>query len=242
MNLKWLEANKKGIRQLSAVVLIAVVLIAVVLAVAIFIIIFSYSWSEAVSSIAMLGLLVLAIIAGIYAKKNTEIIELQNRNRIFIELMREMGETQYRIYRGTVHRVGKDIEDMLEHKTVPKPKNYCYGLSGVSTKVDCLNRIVNMSREGTGTDQHNEARLAIEETIASLDRVGYFLLHGKDENLVGDAPTWIWTISDDMAKIVGDYVIERQTSGDKELNYGKYFVELAEKSREKLRQQKASNR
>jgi hypothetical protein len=70
---------------------------------------------------------------------------------------------------------------------------------------------------------------AAEETIARLDRVGFFLLRG-DPNLKKEAPEWIWTITSQMWERAEWYVRHRKQSHK---GYAKYFEELHGEARQR---------
>jgi len=90
-------------------------------------------------------------------------------------------------------------------------------------------------REST---QDAEVGKAIERTIASLDRVGAFLL-GIENKPRMEPPKWVWTLVRDFWQRLGPWVVYRQeNSGDKEFwqeGYGAYFHKLAETERKRKR-------
>ena len=186
------------------------------------------TWSNAVSSLATLGLLALAGLAARYARRNIETIKLGNRNALFLQLMNAMGETKARDYRGIIHEFNKEIES--RRNNLQPVLYYTAGLEidNLENNIEAIKKTI---EQGRNSGKAKLAKDAIEETIALMDRVGFFLLHGKDEKLVEDAPHWILNICRGMDEIVGDYLRARQTN-DNDPTYGAYFVELADKSKE----------
>lgn len=223
MNIKWFRFK----RLITWERVIVLLLVVVSLVVSGFVIRCS-SWSGPTSSIATLGLLVIAILGAMYAKRNIEAINLNNRNQLFLQLMNSLGESKSRNYRGIIYEIHDELVAMIEGKGFKR--YYTVNMKPISDTHDGISKIIDMSRERLSDEQTRDAGEAIEETVALLDRVGFFILHGKDKMLVKDAPTWIWSMCNDMDKIVGGYVRERQKKPNQQ-NYGRYFVELAEKAK-----------
>jgi hypothetical protein len=112
----------------------------------------------------------------------------------FLTLLSELAESKYRSHRELIHR------------EFP-PTN-----------------TANSIKEGilSGNTGYDHIKNAIEETISSLDRIGFFLIKG-DPRLKDDAPEWIWTITSQMWARTEWYVQHRKEDSR---GYGKYFEEL----------------
>ena len=98
------------------------------------------------------------------------------------------------------------------------------------TKTEHIKRLIELVRQD---DKGNDAELgkAVERTIASLDRVGFFLI-GNDRKLAMEPPIWLWTMVSDLWGKVGGWVKYRETcEEDKDFynkGYGYYFKKLEE--------------
>jgi hypothetical protein len=156
-----------------------------------------------VADIITFILAVAATVGVIIAKRNINVLREQHRRNTFLSLMDELSEKGTRENRKIIHENIKPIgADRPYHREV-------------------VNVWMVHAREG----DRRAFRVAdaIEETIACLDKVGFFLLHG-DPKLKDEAPEWIWTITNQMWEKLGDYVKHRQTS---HYGYGKYFEQMA---------------
>ncbi len=233
MNMGWfrrLSTTKK---------IIGILTVVSILVVSVFNVIFNRSWPGATESIATLllfsatlGLLLAAVIAGLYAKKHIEIIQLHNRNQLYLQLMDSLGGHEARVHRGILHKIREEMDAIKNEK--PVEPIYTAGLERENlNNIAVIKKLIEAGRIPGIVEVYKQAKDAIEETIALLDRVGFFLLHGEDDRLPKDAPTSIWSISKGVYELVGDYVIDRQKK-ENIPHYGRYFIELAEKSYEML--------
>ncbi len=230
--------NKEWFKEFVTVEKVIVLSIALIFMVASILIILNSDWYNAPSAIATLWLVFAAILAAQYARRNIEIIKLSNRNRLFLQLMSDLGDSKAREYRGIVFAVDKELQRVREGKHPWRYYTRDVDITNFNNNIEAIKKIIEYG-QGLVSDSEDRVKVAqdaIEETIALLDRVGYFLLHGKDEMLARDAPTSIWAISKNMNDVIGDYLIDRQTNG-KDPHYGKYFVELAAKSEEMLKRE-----
>jgi hypothetical protein len=157
-------------------------------------------------------LFIAAGVAAFLAWRNLGVLREQNRRNTFLILLNELAEKDSRNDRAIIHgRIHP------EHSTTPKEH------------ARYLEILVERGREGKDI----EVKDAIEETIARLDRVGFFLLRG-DPRLKDEAPEGMWTITSQMWQKLGDYVKLRQETHE---GYGKYFEELAEEYRKRKQQE-----
>ncbi|MBM4433234.1 MAG: hypothetical protein FJ025_04470 [Chloroflexi bacterium] len=147
------------------------------------------------------GLVGAAIAAAVVGWHNLKILRKQFKLNTFLSLLSELGEEHSRQNRRLI----------FQH--LPNS-----------------NKVTNI-KEGIIRDNPDVQiyRDALEETIASLDRVAFFLLKG-DPSLKDDAPVWIWTITSQMWERTEWYVSHRKKSHK---GYGKYFEELAEEARKR---------
>jgi hypothetical protein len=148
-------------------------------------------------------LFIAAGVAAFLAWRNLGALREQNRRNTFLILLNELAEKDSRNDRAIIH-------ERIHPEESNTPKEHAL----------YIEILVEKGRKGEGV----AVKDAIEETIARLDRVGFFLLRG-DPSLKNEAPEGMWTITSQMWEKLGDYVKLRQETHE---GYGKYFEELAE--------------
>jgi len=146
-------------------------------------------------------LVVAAFLAAIVGWKNLKIIRKQFKLNTLLELIRELSAGEGRENRGLVI---KELDPEKPNLQAIKTSIIAYFESGKHTEILYIKE-------------------ATEETIARLDRIGFFLLKG-DPTLKNEAPEWIWTITSKIWKRTEWYVTYREKS---HRGYAKYFKELA---------------
>jgi len=147
-----------------------------------------------------------AITAAILAWHNLIILRRQLKLNMYLSLLRELSEGEARKNRNLV------FTELDPNK--PNPQAI----------------IDNIIEEFTSKNRSKVRHIneAVEETIARLDRVGFFLLRG-DPSLEDEAPEWIWTITSQMWKRAEWYVRYRKQSHK---GCAKHFEELAREALE----------
>jgi hypothetical protein len=153
------------------------------------------------------SLLAAAIAATIIGWKNLKIIRKQFKLNTLLELIRELSAGE-----------GRDNRELVIRELDPQKTN----LQDVKNSI-----IAYFERK-----EHTEIRdikEAVEETIARLDRIGFFLLKG-DPTLKNEAPEWIWTITSKIWIRTEWYVTYREKS---HRGYAKYFKDLADEAKKR---------
>jgi hypothetical protein len=174
---------------------------------------------EALTAIGTILLFLAAVAAGIFAWKNLRAYRQQ------LSVLREGIDLQ--IFSALI----KEISD----ETASRDRGLVKENIAPGEKVEEIKRLVSEGRSGK---QHIGALsgAAAERTIARLDRVGFFLFgHGNKPRM--EPPVWLWTITDDMWKRLGEWVKYRQSAKDDQTfwheGYSLYFQKLAEKARKR---------
>jgi hypothetical protein len=170
---------------------------------------------EIVSAIAISVLASTAVVSAIFAAYNLRQFNKNIQLSTYTLLFKELSEERASLDRATIREsvnTGETAENI--RKLVAAGRN----------------------REVSGRDA--EVGKAIERTIASLDRVGAFLL-GNEKNPRMEPPKWVWTLVRDFWQRLGIWVIYRQeNSSDKDFwqeGYGAYFHKLAETEQKRKR-------
>jgi hypothetical protein len=81
------------------------------------------------------------------------------------------------------------------------------------------------------SDEKMQLKNAIEETVASLNKIGYFLME-RDKALQKETPIQIWSIADDMWNKLGTFVEKRH--GERGEVWATYFKKLGQEARHKM--------
>lgn len=151
-----------------------------------------------------------AIGALIYTGKSYRHESSRRSADIFSALLKEMSST----------------EASVDRRLVWKINDYRTG----TPNVDKLRELVDAVRSERD-DGARKMGAAAELTIARLDRVGFFLLADNDKPII-KPPIWLWTIVNDMWKVLGEWVNYRQNKDSPaqyyHKGYGYYFKKLAE--------------
>ncbi len=157
------------------------------------------------AAIGTIILAIAAIIGGILAYKNINILREQHRRNTFLSLMNDLSSEGARKNREIINVCMTPDENGQYLAKIP------------------INRIWSLMPLGIG-GQIGMAGVtnAIEETVNCLDKVGFFLLRG-DSKLKKEAPLGVWTITNEMWDKLGNYVNNRQQSN---CAWGQYFKEL----------------
>ena len=135
--------------------------------------------------VATIFLALAAIFGAFTAYRQWKAMGVHQRRDTFLKLLDEITSKSARSSRAILHL---DIEDDAPSETI---KAY-----------------IDKGRQKQAPDEEKNLKDAIEETIVSFDKVGYFLQ--KDPGLKDEAPQWIWTITYGMWRKLGRYVIYRQ--------------------------------
>ena len=149
--------------------------------------------------------LALAAISGVFiAYRQLKSMSVHQRRNTFLKLLDEVTSKSARSSRAILHL---DVDD--------------------DARSEIIRAYVDKGRKKEATTEEKNLKDAIEETIVSFDKIGYFLQ--KDPSLKDEAPQWIWTITYGMWRKLGSYVIYRQED-EKSPAWGKYFRALAEEA------------
>lgn len=151
-----------------------------------------------------------AVGALIYTALNLKSQKRQIHLQVFSELLKQIASDEARNDRRLVYGIG--IIEGQEDKNIETIKS--------------LIKAVRNQIEG----DEKKKGIAVERTIATLDRVGFFLLSDAKKPKT-KPPLWLWEIVNDMWKKLGDWVKFREDpkSGDYyHKGHGYYFRRLAE--------------
>jgi hypothetical protein len=157
--------------------------------------------------IEVLITLIIASLALLVSVYNLKKFEEQNSIGTFTEILKEVANDSARKDRALVKQIRKENNGVITRKEI---------------------ELLIKAGRGTELGTNKEIGQAIEATIARLDRVGFFLLANKKTPRI-DPPIWLWTITDDMWNILGDWIIFRQDNKSKEYyhkGYGFYFQKM----------------
>lgn len=160
--------------------------------------------------VATIILAIAAMTGAFIAYKQLKALSIHQRRDTFLKLLDEVTSKSSRSSRAILHL---DIEDDEPSETIKA----------------CIDR----GRKKEATTEEKNLKDAIEETIVSFDKIGYFLQ--KDTSLKDEAPQWIWTITYGMWRKLGSYVIYRQEDENSPA-WGKYFRALAEEAEKRQEQ------
>lgn len=157
------------------------------------------------ASLCTIILAIAAIIGGILAYININILREQHRRNTFLSLISNLSSESARKNREIINFCM--TPDTNGHYLTEIPVNTIWSLMplGIGEQIGMAG-VTN----------------AIEETVNCLDKVGFFLLRG-DPKLKKEAPLGVWTITNEMWGKLSNYVNNRQRSN---YAWGKYFKEL----------------
>ncbi len=188
----------------------------------------------AVATVILVGA---AIIAGIIAYKNINVLREQRRIETLLKLIERISSQHERDNRAALH--GMWINPPLGDKQEGPEADKSNQIVKLISHVHELERKQGAARTVAEKRMYRE-KAAVEETISSFDTIGFFLLGDPpklevDSKLRDEAPSWIWEITQEMWDILGDYVVGVQSgkltryAGEQARdrpNYGKYFLTL----------------
>ncbi len=198
-------------------------------------------WQAAVQAYGSFGtvaLAVLALAAVIFAWKTINSSKEQKRIDILLRLIERISTKEARDSRGLVY----GLWQQWSH-----PDDYPEALGEgqrIAKLIDDATSLEISVAENTPVRQiKNSQKRAIEDTVSTLDMIGFFLLdHPKvGEKIAAEAPDYIWEIADNMWGRLGEYVegvqtgsLERRFEQAERPEYGKYFQKLAKRAKKEL--------
>ncbi len=185
-------------------------------------------WWQILSTVINGVLAVAAIVAGVYAYKNLRVLRERRRYDILVSLINQINDKHERRNRATIHKTWKTKR--WEEK----------GRNDVGKQIlDLMDRVWKAQEERTEPDREDvEIKDAIEETVACLDKVGFFLMKGNSK-IQNEAPIQIWSIADDMWKKMGSFVEKRHKRREV---WGTYFEELGHEAEVKMSEWRKSKK
>ena len=163
------------------------------------------SYFTIAAAIGTIILAIAAIIGGILAYKNINVLREQHRRNTFLGLMNDLSSESARKNRKIINVCMTPDENGQYLTEIP-----------IHTTWSLMSLSIGEQIGGEGVTN------AIEETVDCLDKVGFFLLRG-DSKLKKEAPLGVWTITNEMWDKLSNYVNNRQRSN---CAWGKYFKEL----------------
>lgn len=171
-----------------------------------------------ISALLVNGLiLILAGLAGIIALLQLYNLNKTSKKQLFSSLLNEISSDEAFYDRGLVFGIGQD-----ELAKIPS-----YIKKGQEAQIRIRKATLNSS-EKLELDDEAVKGIAIERTIARLDRVSYYFMGNKNKP-EDQPPLWLETMVCDTYKIVGDWIKTKRTPG-KQLSphYAEYLVKLCE--------------
>lgn len=180
------------------------------------------------ASIATIVLAVFAVVATIYAARNLWVIEKKYRYDILVSLTDQINTDKERRSRAVIHNAWKS-------------RNWN------SEKIeDVGNIILNLFDAIWENEQNNvasnekdvELKEAIEGTVASLDKIGYFLME-RDRTIQNETPIQIWSIAEDMWNKLGTFVEKRH--GERGEVWATYFKKIGQEAKPRMAQWRRGN-
>ncbi len=163
------------------------------------------SYLTIAAAIGTIILAIAAIIGGILAYKNINILREQHRRNTFLSLMDDLSSESARKNREIVNVCMTPDENGQYLAEIPRNRIWSLMPLGIGGQIGMAG-VTN----------------AIEQTVNCLDKVGFFLLRG-DSKLKNEAPLGVWTITSEMWERLGAYVKHQQQTHS---GWGKYFEEL----------------
>lgn len=163
------------------------------------------SYLTIVADIGTITLAIAAIIGGILAYKNINILRDQYRHNTFLSLMDDLSSESARKNREIINMCMKPDANGQYPAKIPIHEVWSLMTWGIGQQIGSVD-VIN----------------SIEETVGCLDKVGFFLLRG-DTKLKDEAPIWIWEITYEMWGKLSNYVKTKQLS---HYAFAKYFEEL----------------
>jgi hypothetical protein len=150
--------------------------------------------------------ILIAIGALIFTGLNFRTQKKQLRLQVFSELLKQIASDKARNDRRLVYEIA-----IIEGQT---DKN----IETVKELIKSVQKDIKGDEKKKGT--------AVERTIATLDRVGFFLFSDtKKQKPKTRPPLWLWEIVNEMWARLGDWVVHKQKEKP---GYGYYFKKLAE--------------
>ncbi|MFC1967054.1 hypothetical protein ACFLV2_00180 [Chloroflexota bacterium] len=169
---------------------------------------------------------IFAIIGAIFAIANLWAIKRKYRYEILVSLTDQINNSNERQNRAIIHnawaRANWENDDEVGEKIFSLFKEL-WDAETNRTRIIEEKRIL---------------KNAIEETVACLNKIGYFLME-RDKALQKETPIQIWSIADDMWIKLGAFVEKRH--GDRGEVWAFYFKKLGLEARHKMDEWKRNN-
>lgn len=177
---------------------------------------------------ATIALAFFALLAAIFAIKNLWALKKKYRYDILVSLTDQINNREERHNRARIHtawktegwgskskdEVGKQILDLFE-------------------------RVWEAQQNRTKPNKKDvEIKDAVEETVACLDKIGYFLMV-RDKTIQKETPIQIWSIAEDMWEKLGSFVEKRHE--EKKEVWATYFEKLGREAKSRMDEWRKTN-
>ena len=175
-----------------------------------------------VYALATIGLVGVAIWAGIYAKRSVKELKKRSRYDIISNLLKQMNDKEARKNKAIIHQMWKSKKWENTNRSVVGEEIY---------------KLFEEFWESNRED--NKYIDAIEETVSLLDTIGYFLLENEDTKILEETPVQFWSVGEDMWDKFGTFVEMRHKGGEEAWCY--YFKKLGNEARFRMANQRHKN-
>ncbi len=172
-------------------------------------------WANIATSILAL----FAIIGAIFAVKNLWTLRKKYRYDILVSLTDQISLREERRNRAKIHSAWA--------------RSNWKNDADVGNKIFLLFQDVWEAERNRAdiSEEKKELKDAIEETVACLDKIGYFIM-GRDKELQKETPIQIWSIADDMWDKLGAFVDKRHEHRGE--IWATYFKKLGQEAKRKM--------
>ena len=173
---------------------------------------------ENLANVATIVLALFAVIGAFFAIANLWVIRKKYRYDILVSITDQINNREERRNRAAIHSTWS----RSNWNGIDVGENIFSLFSEVWEAEKNKNQI---------SEEKTELKDAIEETVACLDKIGYFLME-RDKALQKETPIQIWSIANDMWNKLGTFVEKRH--GDRGEVWGLYFQKLGQEAGHKM--------